>query len=143
MVQWVGTFPAWLTVVLSASLLASGCTANVNCQVEQGGGGQKTICNGTVFTYTLQGTPPGTADSYQWQNDKGSAQVSAVFQGSGSASVTIKDSAGTQVYSRTHSGSGQTAESKTTTGAKGAWTISIQVTSLSGQVVVSVTPASP
>ena len=143
MAKWVGSSPMWLTVVFAASLLSSGCTANVNCSVDQGPNGQKTICNGTVFTYTLQGTPPGTSDSYTWQNDRGQAQVSAVFQGSGSASVTIKDSAGKQVYARTHSGSGQTAESQSTTGAKGAWTISIQVTALSGQVVVSVTPMSP
>ena len=122
-------------------MAASGCFGSVNCSAEQGATGQKTICNGTVFTYTLQGSPPGKSESFTWENDKGLARVSAAFQGSGSVVVTIKDAAGKQVYARQH-GEGQTAESTSTAGAKGAWTIIIQVTALSGQVALSVTPTS-
>jgi hypothetical protein len=130
-----------LAMLMTASLGLSGCMGQ-DCSTEQDSEGQRVVCQGTSFSYTLQGTRSLETDQYTWENKKDQARVEVVFQGPGDAQVTIQDAAGAQVYSKKHSGVGQTTGSQLTSdGSPGTWTIKIEVTGLNGQVVLRVTPA--
>jgi hypothetical protein len=123
------------------SLALAGCADDMeqHCDVSQDMSGQKVVCNGASFSYTLQGSRSLVTDQYSWQNPGEKAYVSAVFQGSGTVYVTIKDHNGAQVYSKAHTGTGQTVGSQATdVGESGTWTVKLETRELQGQVVLSV-----
>jgi hypothetical protein len=140
---WVARISRTVWSALAAVLILAlaGCTGDegVDCDVQQDTQGQKVICNGSQFSYTLQGSRSAMTDQYSWQNPGEKAYVSAVFQGVGTVYVTIKDHNGIQVYSKAHNGAGQTVGSQATSpGDAGTWAIKIETKDLQGQVVVTV-----
>lgn len=116
---------AWHVAVVGVVLAASlaGCTG----QESTGGpaGGKSVSNNPGSFSYSAGGALSAT-DDYTWQNPSPTARVSFNAGGSGSVSVTIQDSAGKQVFSRSFSGSGGTSDNlPTSPGVPGAWRIHI------------------
>ncbi len=111
-------------VVLALSLVGSACGDNPTAPPP---GIQPQVINNTdAFSYQLTNlaTVSGTWD-YTWQNTGTLAKVTHASDGgaSGTATVTIRDAAGTQVYSGAFATSGETVS--TPTGVAGAWTISV------------------
>ena len=77
----------------------------------------------TNVTQTLQ---------YTWQNTGTTANVNqATIVNSGSATLTIRDSVGVQVYSRNLADNGTFS---TSVGSSGSWTIQIVLTGMSGTI---------
>jgi len=75
----------------------------------------------TNVTQTLQ---------YTWQNTGTQANVNqATVLTAGTATLTIRDAAGTQVYTRNLTDNGTF---QTTSGATGGWSIQVVLTSVSG-----------
>jgi hypothetical protein len=121
--------PALLLSALLLALALSGCSAS------NGPGGQSASGHGSL---AYNGASSGShSNSFECS---GSAEVDfSANLGSGSVSVTVKDSAGKTVYSKSYGGVGESAESKSVTGASGTWQVSATRTSgFSGQYAVSV-----
>src|SRR5687768_8972426 len=118
-----------LAVVLIA-LLLSGCSNASN-----GPGGQSAASDGNL---AYNGSSSGSHSSKFDCDGSGEASVSGNL-GSGSVAVTVKDSAGKTVYSKTMNGPGQVAESKDISGTAGEWTVSAaRATGFTGQYALAV-----
>lgn len=120
-----------LTVALVTAFALSGCT-----------GGQM-ACSSTSGAFSCGGQVANKSGSetYSWDNSGTRAMVSWGGQASsGSFTLTIKDSTGKQVYTRSFSGAGQGGSSENTApGAPGSWTATIAFTGFTGQMGLSVT----
>lgn len=82
---------------------------------------QVTSVSNITWTYT-----------YQWQNTGDSATVNQATNGTaGSATLTVLDKNGTQLYTQSLSGNGTFGMTK---GVPGAWTIRVQFTNYSGTI---------
>ena len=94
------------------------------------------INNPDAFSYQLSDLSgvSGTWD-YTWQNTGTLAKVTHASDAgaSGTATITIRDGAGTQVYSGTFATSGEPVSSPA--GAAGAWTISVTYSNYSNTQV--------
>jgi hypothetical protein len=91
------------------------------------------VNNVDAFSFQVTGVQNASATlSYSWQNTgtvgtiNQSASISA-----GSATLVVRDAAGTQVYSRSLADNGTFT---TTAGTSGTWTIQVVFTSTSGTV---------
>jgi hypothetical protein len=116
-----------------AALLMSGCSGSTT-------GMQSGLVNSpNSFSYGGQLSRDAT-DSMTWVNDHPAAQVSWGGQvASGSFTLTMHDSAGHQVYSKTY-GTGQSgANEQTSSGMSGDWTITMAFNNFSGQMGLSIT----
>ena len=78
-----------------------------------------------------------------WSNAGSKAMVSWSAQfSSGSGSITVKDAAGTTVFTKSFSGMSQQADSGlTTSGKPGDWTIVVKFTAATGQMALNMSPA--
>ena len=131
-----------LTLLVIGSVGMSGCTAG--CSASNSSSGQVAVCNEKgSFSYSTNAGMTTKTDSYTWENPASKAVVqSSMNMGVGSATVTIKDAAGKQVFSKTFQGSGQAGSSETTQeGQAGAWQIEVKMTGASGQVAFQVNSA--
>lgn len=82
---------------------------------------QVTNVSNITWTYT-----------YRWQNTGDSATVNQATNGTaGSASLTVLDKNGTQLYSQSLTGNGTFGMTK---GVAGSWTIRVQFTNYSGTI---------
>lgn len=98
---------------LLLALLLSGCSAS------QGAGGQQASANGSL---AYQGSSTGTQSDTFSCGGEGAVSVGGQL-GSGKLTVTVKDGAGRQVYTKEFSGPGQSADSRTVSGTAGEWTV--------------------
>lgn len=99
---------------LLATLLLSGCSASNSPD------GQVATAAGSI---AYNGASTGTDRAQPFSCD-GPAEVSVTSNiGSGSVRITVKDGAGTTIYAKTLGGPGQAADSKTVSGAAGAWSL--------------------
>lgn len=121
--------PLLMLALLSAALLA-GCSASNDA------GGQSASSPGNL---AYNGASSGTQTSKAFGCDgSGTANVSANL-GSGSVTITVKDSTGKAVYTKSVSGPGQSADNKAVSGAKGDWTITAsRGAGFTGQYAVNV-----
>jgi hypothetical protein len=120
--------------VLVMSLAATSCGDNPTSTPPSI---QPQIINNTdTFSYQLTSvsTASGTWN-YTWQNTGALAKVTHASDAgaSGTATVTIMDAAGTQVYSGAFATSGETLTAPT--GVAGAWTIRVNYSSYSNTQV--------
>ena len=111
-------------LALSAALLAAGCGDDSTSPPP---GIQPQIVNDTdVFSYQISdlSDASGTWD-YAWENSGTAAKVTHASDAgaAGTAVVTIRDGAGTQVYSGTLATTGEVVSSPE--GVAGTWTISV------------------
>jgi hypothetical protein len=94
-----------------------------------------------AFSYGGQMASKGGTESYAWQNDGSAAQITWGGQGTGTVTVTLRDSAGTQVYQGTF-GNGQGGTAATSgRGLPGTWHVDLGFTGFSGQMGLSITSA--
>lgn len=139
-------FQGWAAASVAAlisSLALSGC-AGEGCQASNSTDGQVALCNQkNSFAYSTNAGATSRTDSYQWETTHSKASVKwSSNLGMGSVTLTIKDSAGTQVLTKTYSGVGQKSETSTTSsGASGTWTIDIRLNGVSGQVGLTINGA--
>lgn len=95
------------------ALLLAGCT----------GGGSTVSNTPDHFAFSTGGAQTAT-ESFDWQNGGTQARITFNGGGAGSVSITIHDSAGRQVYSKTYSGAGGTTDSgMSSTGTPGSWRV--------------------
>ena len=115
--------------LLLAALLA-GCSAS------NSPGGQSANSPGSL---AYNGASSGSQSSPAFDCD-GSGELSySANLGSGSLTVTVKDSAGKAVFTKSTSGPGQAAENKDVSGASGDWTIvATRGAGFTGQYAVNV-----
>lgn len=86
---------------------------------------QVTNVSNITWTYT-----------YRWQNTGDSATVNQATNGTaGSATLTVLDKNGTQLYSQSLAGNGTFGMTK---GVAGLWTVKVQFTNYSGTIDFSV-----
>lgn len=130
----------WLAVLMAGSLGLSGCVG-AGCSASNSTSGQEAVCNETgSFSFSTNAGMTSDTKTYTWQNPKTKADVHWTTNlGLGSVSLTLKDSTGKQVFTKSFSGSGQQASSQSTAeGEAGAWTIVVKLTGASGQVAFNV-----
>jgi hypothetical protein len=101
-----------LLVGLIASFALAGCSNDA--------GGQSAAQDGNL---AYNGASPGSHSS-KFECDGGGTVSLGANLGSGSVTVTVKDSAGKTVYSKTASTVGQTSDNKEVQGTGGQWTVS-------------------
>ena len=91
------------------------------------------INNADSFSFQVTGVQNASATlTYSWQNTGTVATVNqSASIGSGSATLVIRDAAGTQVYSRSLSDNGTFSSSA---GVAGTWTIRVVFSATSGTV---------
>ena len=124
--------------MLVGSLVLSGCT------VSNSPGGQDAVSNqDNNFSYSTNAGMTTKTENFEWTNSGSKAAVHwSMNMGMGSASLTVKDAAGKQVFTKSFSGTGQQASSQTTTtGEAGEWTITVKLTGASGQIAFHVNTA--
>ncbi|MGB1586627.1 MAG: hypothetical protein ACPHID_06245 [Thermoplasmatota archaeon] len=117
------------------SILAAGMFLLAGCA------GQSAVNNNTNnFSYAGQAAGWDDVETYTWKNTMGTASVSWGGQvAEGSISVTIKDAAGKQVFSRGLSGQSQEGFSgDTASGLAGDWTIKLTFQDYTGQMGLNV-----
>lgn len=135
---------AWIPRALLVGTFAfAGCFASGgDCVASQNPRGQAAVCNHTnSFSYSYQAASHSTSDSFPWENTLGQARVGIGSQlASGSMTLKIRDAAGTQVFTRSYSGTGQTGGTESTSaGTAGSWAIDFVFSGVTGQVAVTVT----
>lgn len=103
---------AILVVAVALAASFAGCA--------NGGTGQSYAGEGQL---AFNGSGAGTEGPRGFECDgTGTLQVGANI-GSGSLTVTVKDAAGKTLYTKTLTGPGQSADSKTLTGGAGTWSL--------------------
>lgn len=115
--------------ILALAFLLAGCA------------GQSAVSNQTNnFSYAGQAANWDEVETYTWTNTIGTAHVSWGGQvAEGSISVTIKDAAGKQVFSRGLSGQSQEGFSgDSSAGAPGDWTIKLTFQDYTGQMGLNI-----
>lgn len=98
---------------------------------------QSSVSNQTNnFSYAGQAAGHDDVESYTWKNTMGSARVDWGGQvADGSFTLTIKDAAGKQVFSKSLGGTSQEGFSgSTSTGLAGDWTVKIVFDDFTGQM---------
>lgn len=125
---------------LTASMIMSGC-AGAGCSGGNTPNGQVAVCNQQgSFSYGTNAGMASKTDTYTWSNPGDQAEVHwAMNLGMGSATLTIQDAGGKQVFSKSFSGVGQESSTTTTqTGTPGDWTIQVRLSGTSGQVAFEI-----
>lgn len=121
-------------------LVATLLTALSGCTVSNGPDGQAGSSEGAL---AYNGASEGSHSSQPFDCD-GTGKVSLTYNlGSGSIDVTVTDGAGTTVWSKTFSNTGQGGDSESITGTEGAWVVKVTRSSgtfggFSGQYAVNV-----
>jgi hypothetical protein len=111
-----------MALVVVASLVLAGCMQS------------------NYYSYSTGGmNPANVSDTFSAPSGKGAVQVST--GGMGSATVTIKDADGKQIFRETFSGAGGSSNSKTIEGQPGTWSIDIRFSNWQGGFSINVVGA--
>lgn len=133
-----------LATMLALLLTLSGCIAANDLEAsaeggadEDGAGGEAQAAAASSWSWSSGGYT--TSDqSGKLDAPSGGAYISYSAGGEGSATIIVRDAAGTVVYERNVGGSGSSSDRAELHGASGQWSVTVEIEEWSGGLTIQV-----